>query len=263
MTNVKQLSGRRIGILLRNELWGNYKTLIITAGAIAGLLLIINVASVSTAAQWDFNQVFFPITYLITGMIATSLTFSSMHNKEKGYSYLLQPASHLEKCISKIILTTIGYTVIIIAGYFLFSLLAAGITSLFFGTAHGVFNPFTREVWQYVGMYIVAQSIVLFSASFFKKLSLLKLILSVNGLALVLALVAALSVRLMFWKFFGGFGLDVSSEFFNSLSFTTGYDNLVGFGKGLYTGLKIFGCYIMPPFFWFLTYLRIREKEVM
>jgi hypothetical protein len=191
------------------------------------------------------------------------MKFTSMHNKEKGYSYLLLPASHLEKCISKILITTVGYTVLILAGYFLFSLIASGITVLFFGAAHGVFNPFTRQVWQYVGMFAVANSVVLFSASFFKKLSLLKLILSINGLALVLALVAALSVRLMFWKFFGGFGLDVSSEFFDSLSFTTGYDNLVAFGKGLYTSVKIFGCYIMPPLFWFLTYLRIREKEVM
>ena len=263
MTETKKLSFKRIGVLLRNELWGNYKTLIISAGAIAGLLLIINVASVGSAGRWNFHEVFFPVTYLITGMIATSMTFSYMHSKEKGYSYLLMPASHLEKSITKIVITTVGYTVIIVVGYFLFSLAASGITSLFFGRAHGVFNPFTREVLNYIGMYVVAQSVVLFSASFFRKLSLLKLILSLNGLAIVLAIVAALSIRLMFWKFFGGFGFEVTEEFFHSLSITSGYDNLVGYGKALYTGLKIFGCYIMPPFFWFLTYLRIREKEVM
>jgi len=263
MNETKKLSFTRIGILLRNELWGNYKTLVISAGAIAGLLLIINVASVATAGRWNFNEVFFPITYLITGMIATSMTFTAMHSKEKGYSYLLLPASHLEKCITKIFLTTVGYTVLIIIGYFLFSLVAAGITGLFFGRIHGVFNPFTREVLNYIGIYVVTQSVVLFSASFFRKLSLLKLILSLNGLAIVLAIVAALSIRLMFWKFFGGFGFEVTEEFFHSLSFTSGYDNLVGYGKALYTGSKIFFWYIMPPFFWFLTYLRMREKEVM
>ncbi len=170
---------KRFANLLKNELFSNYKTILIGTGAVFGLLLIINVASVSSNAYWMFHQVFYPLTLFIGGFFLTAMIFHDLHDKERGYGYLTLPASLFEKFISRLLLTTVGYVIGSLFLYWLFSVVAAGITGLFFKISHPVFNPFSSFIWYMIRIYIVTQSVIFFGALFFRKHNLIKTILSI------------------------------------------------------------------------------------
>jgi len=262
MTKNIQFNSRRTGLLLRNEFLRGSKNILIIAGAVTGVLLIINVASGNTADQWDFHSVFFPITLLIGGIIAASRSFSVLYNKQKGIEYLLLPASMFEKFVAKLIFSTVGYILMALAGYFIFSLIGSGLSFLAFGRGHGVFNPFTREVWQMIALYVATSSVVFFGSVYFKKLPLVKTILMLCGIAIGYAVLSAVIFRFLFWGFFDGFIL-VNDEMMNLFRIQAGMSaQFMNFFENLYSVLKVIFWFIVPAFFWVLTFLRLRETEV-
>jgi len=265
MIQNKQFSGKRIVWLLRNDLLSSVKIFLITAGTVIGILLIVNIASAHTYYEWNFHSVFYPVTFLICGLITTSTVFRNMHKMNRGYQYLTLPASTAEKFLEKLILTTVGFTIFITAGYFIFSLLSAGLTTWFFGISHGIFNPFSGEALYYMALYIVMSSVIFFGAAYFRKLSIMKTLLSLFGLAFVFAVIALIAARLIFWKYFVGMGFFVSIDdsFFNAIALSSRYQTLLSFSNGLSIFIRILFWAVMPLFFWFLGFLRIREKEVM
>ncbi len=53
-----------------------------------------------------------------------------------------------EKFLSKLLFTTVGYGIIAILGFLVFSLVAAGLTRIFFGVSDKIFNPFQPGVYR-------------------------------------------------------------------------------------------------------------------
>ena len=256
------ISSKRVGLLLKNELLSGYKNGLIAIGAVIGTLLIINLASVSTWNQWNFNDVFFPITLFVGGIVATSVTFGDLHSKQRGYTYLTLPASMFEKFLSKLLFTTVGYCIIAILGFFVFSLVAAGLTRIFFGVSHKIFNPFQPGVWKFMALYIVSHSIFFFGAVFFKKQTLVKTVLSMCGIAIVYALLSALVFRIFFGQFFRGITMMDSSMFLSELQLDLSETvRIKDFFMHIYSVVRIVYWYVLPPVFWVLTGIKLRETE--
>ena len=258
------LSEKRLWLLLKNDVAVNVRTSIIAVSAVFGLLLLINVASVASWDKWNIHEVFFPLTLLIGGHVFASLAFRDMFHKQKSYVYLTLPASQFEKYIIKLLLTTAGFTVATLALYYLYSLLAAGLTTLFFGVAHPVFQPFSPLIWQIIPLFLVSQSVSFFGAVYFKKLHLLKTILVITIFSIVAGIVIALLTRLVFWEYFTGFFTPRTGSL--SMNFDITYsDEYPGFKRfldGFILFAKITFYAIMPAFFWIIGFIRFRETEV-
>ncbi len=261
MNNNRILSLDRFSKVIRNEFALNTRSLFITVGAIAGLLLLINIASVRTSNTWDFHVIWYPLVLMIGGHVITSLSFKEMHDREKGYTYITLPASQIEKYLSKLIITSIGYVVISLAGYFLFSLLSTGVTELFFGMSHGLFIPFNPIVWQFIGLYIATHAVTFFGAVFFKKLHLLNTILWLTIIGIGLGFIALGIAKLVFWGWFPGFAIEINDDM---IKFATGAQRmeLQNFFDNLLATVKVLFYFIFPAFFWTTGYFRLRETEV-
>ena len=261
MTNSRLPSPNRMALLMRNEIALNTKTIATVIGAIFGLLLLINVASVGSSGRWDFHLVFFPLVLLIGGHVITSMSFRELHDKQKGYTFLTLPASQGEKYLSKLLITSIGYTVATVLIYLVFSLLAAGITELFFNRSHGIFNPFHHLMWRTIGIYIATHSVTFFSAVFFKRLHLLNEILWLNILGIGLGIIAVLLTKLVFWSWFPGFFVSMNFDHINIVD-PAKQTAFMSFFQGLLRFTEILFYYIAPVFFWITGYFRLRETEV-
>ena len=215
-------------------------------GAGAAVILVANVLSPAPAGS-DFHAAFFPLALVAGGLLFSSTLFAELADKPRAHAYLTLPISMLERWTVRLLLSTVGYVAVALTGYFLVTLLASGISQLIRGQSHPVFAPSLDE-WRIVLGYLVSSSLFLFGAVYFRRWNALKVVMSLAGLFLGLALAGT------------GVSWLLLSEF------TGNFDPLMArvphVMEAVDVGVRIFFWGIMGPLFWFLTWLRLRETEV-
>ena len=165
----------RIYLLIKRQIQINLKTFWVSAGAITGILFMLYfLTSLESKDLNEFFQGFYTFVLFLGGYIITSSVFKDMQSPERGYSYLLLPASTFEKFLSKLLLTTIGWIVSITVLYYIFSLFAGVFNVIIFKREFITFNPFNYEILRGIVIYIVTQSIFFLGAIYFKKNAFLK-----------------------------------------------------------------------------------------
>lgn len=247
----------RFFILMRNDLFTGYRNLLIAGGAIAGALLSIYLLTTWNNSNSDFHRTFFPMIIFFGGYLMTSMIYKDIHEKQRNYIYLTLPASTLEKFLSRLLLTSVGFVAIVLVVYYLFSWIAAGLSLLIFDRSLPAFQPFTRETMTALGVYIVTQSIFLFAAVYFRSHAFFKTILSLFSFSVVVGIFSMLIARLVFWKYFDG--LFMPDQFNIDLEHMSCFGE--SFGELISAAAKIFFWFIMAPYFWVLTYFRLKETE--
>ena len=182
--------------------------------------------------------------------------------------YLLIPATHLEKLVSTVLLTTVYYFTMImitysignIVGTSLFNLLIGGsepITWEFFNSAnaHSFGNSFDNlqgnAFIEMIITFLTIQSLFLLGSIYFKRNAISRTMLSVFTFFIVIGI-----IETFFFK--GFFGEMSMMKDMNSFKFIAeGSTTLTIIGNGF----KIFS-YLLIPFFWTVTYFRLTEKQV-
>ena len=157
-----------------------------------------------------FHATFFPLALVAGGLLFTSTLFAELPDLPRAHAYLTLPISTLERWAVRVLISTVGYAAVALVGYFLVTLLGAGISQLIRGQSHPVFAP-SVDVWRAVLAYLLTSSLFLFGAVYFRRWNALKVILALAGLWLGLALIAAGLAWLLFSDFTGNFDLVVES----------------------------------------------------
>ena len=231
---------------LRADFHQQSRAVLVGTGAGAAVILVANVLSPAPAGS-DFHATFFPLALVVGGILFTSTLFAELTDKPRAHAYLTLPISMLERWTVRLLLSTVGYTAVALAAYFLVTLLGSGISQLIRGQSHPVFAP-SPDDWRIVLGYLVSSSLFLFGAVYFRRWNAFKVVMSLSGLFLGLALVAAGVSWLLFSEFTGNFDPIMA--------------RVPHLMKAVEMGARIFFWGIMGPLFWFLTWLRLRETEV-
>ena len=203
----------------------------------------------------------------VSGFIFAARTFKIFNFTPSGMHYLLIPATHLEKVISAILLSTFYYFAMILATYIVGTILGTTIGNLFFETN----NPIQFELFQsnsnswVVGQEIYnfgptllntfitfagIQSVFMLGSIYFKGNAIGKTILVIFAISLILGLIEIFLLKVTF----GTYHLEGQMMRLTIPS-----------GQNLFPGLEIAGTifkYALIPFFWVVTYFRLTEKEV-
>ncbi len=246
MYQSKLFSMARAWHALRADLHQQSRAVLVGTGAAAAVILIANVFSPEPTGS-DFHAAFFPLALVAGGFLFTSTLFSELPDKPRAHAYLTLPISTVERWAVRVLLSTVGYVAVALAGYFLVTLLGAGLSQLIRGWSHPVFAP-SMDDWRIVLGYLVTSSLFLFGAVYFRRWNALKVVLSLAGLALGLVLIAVGLAHLLFSEFRGDVDLIVETA--------------PRIGEAIEAGAKVFFWGIMGPLFWFLTWLRLSETEV-
>ena len=244
---------------LRADLSQQSRAALVAAGAGAALLLVVNVATGVSAAAWEFHTAFFPLVVLVGGYLFSSTLFADAHGGPRAHAYLTLPISNLERGAVRLVLSTLGYALAALAGYFLVTLLGAGLSQLIWGTSHGPFVPAAGS-WRTLLFYLVTSSLFLFGAIYFRRWQAFKVIMALTALGLGLALLAAGTSWLHAWlaALLSG---DVAHTGDGALIALLA-DPDARLWQVLEVGSKIFLWAIMGPLFWVLTLVRLGEVEV-
>lgn len=258
--NALTLNTDRTWIFIRNDVRANLRSLLTGIAAAAGVLVVIDILSLTFGAELSGRDATFGAILAIGGYIVTSLSFLDLHDAKRASHYLTLPGSTLEKYVSRLLLTTAGWTLLAMVFYMVTTVVSAGIGMVIFRHAGDVFLPITRLTWNSVGTYAVTQSIFFFGAVYFKKNHLLKTILAAVLVAFGFALAFLLTARLAFIGEFVGI-LPTEAELNRIFGEVPNAANL-RFARSMETIGKVVYWSVMPLFFWILGYRRMRETEV-
>jgi hypothetical protein len=251
MGNSSLFDLKRLYLLIRNDLMIQFKTsLVILVSIIFGLTLISLLSKFDRGIS-SLHQGSFRVLLVFGGYLLTSSAFKTLHQRNQVGFYLSLPASSLEKFLSRLILTSIGYIFGLSFLYFIFSLLAAGISSFLFNDSLPIFNPFSQTNLELMGLYIITQSIFILGAIHFKSLHFIKTLAS----SWVIFMVLFLFTLFMIWLVFD---MPINGMHFNFKISDLNPRLLQPTG----TILKYFLWFGIAPFFWLIAFLKLKEYEV-
>jgi hypothetical protein len=257
------LSVRRLWLLLRRDFSGGYRSVLIAMAAVGGFLILVTVASMLGRAQPFRHAGLFIQVLFIGGIVISSLSFREIHQDGQSILYLTLPGSTLEKFLSKLLVSSVGYALGALIFYTAVSSAGEGLNRLLFGAGHAFFNPFARNVLLATAAYLVVQSVFLTGSAFFRRLAFLKTALFLILFAVGLSIVIGVAMRFLLvdlgWRG-GTLGLE---PYFQQLQQSGSADAvLLPLVKGFLLVFKILFWAALAPVCWLASYLRLAETEV-
>jgi hypothetical protein len=255
----------------------NKKRYLMSLGAVGGLLVLwysfVIIVDKSHPLKIDMQVIAYYVGLFLTGCLFASIQFSELSDGPKGISYLLLPASMLEKLLSAILFSVVLYFICYTAVYYIIDFimvkLSNSITAAQYEETHRVgFHPqeianifVSRDTpvnlyFYLLIIYFSVQSIFLLGSVYFSKHSYIKTL--VWGLIVFLILVIwehnIVESFMPHGSFFKPFTVYRITE--------NGKDLMVHLPEWISTILVFLMTYALPPLLWVVTYLRLKEKEV-
>ena len=255
MKNIQSFSIKRVLLLMQKTAYENIKFVLIGLVTVFGIFsIILFLNGLDEGDAWGKMQAFYVAGFIISGFFISGMAFTNLRTKEKTMSYLSLPASILEKFISELLLTTIGFIVIYTAIFYVFNFAVYLIGSPFNLDAN-IIDLFNTDVLMGYIYYVILQSIFLAGAATFKKAPLFFTTFSlfIVGVAItIFFVILALITKEHFESFemtnmnFNGNPHDFEAEIENHF--------LIRFPKFMFY-------YLTAPIFWLVTYMKLKEKE--
>ncbi len=256
MDNIQSFSIKRILLLMQKTAYENAKLVLIGLATVFGffsVFLFFN--GLNDGDAWGKMHTFYVVGFIVSGFFISGMAFTNLRTKEKTMSYLTLPASSLEKFISELLLTTVGFAVIYTVIFYIYNF-----------AVYLIGTPFNLEVnfidlsdhWVIEGFmyYVILQSIFLAGAATFRKAPLFFTIFTVF-IAGIVIMIFVMIISLGFKEYlessdivnfqFDGSDYDIEADIENHF--------LVRFPKFMFY-------YLTAPIFWLVTYLKLKEKEV-
>lgn len=243
--------GTRIGRLALNDVMLEGRGLLVAAASITGVALLLwGVLPTSIDAK-TFSSFLFPAVLLLGGFIYTSGSLSALHQRDRAIDYLMLPATLTEKLISRILQSTVLYTIATVVLCVLISVLVSLVRLIFGREGVDPFNPFTRQVLQLVVAYLVLHAAFLCGSASFHTGAFVKTVLVAMGFGLLTALYLSLLGRIVIGNI-------------NVFDFAVWRETSKADWERWLAVMKITAAilwYSSAPFFWGVTHLRMREIE--
>lgn len=200
-----------------------------------------------------------PVYLFITGGLYAARFFNNFYKPTNTMSYLLLPATALEKIISVFLLNTLYFSIATITAYFAGNSLAyliaiSGILPTFLSiSASDCFHIFDYPFSHTFALFYVlftTQAIFTLGVVYFKgNNTFLKTILVWFVLGFVLTIIASIILKFVFNQTY------ISSDtiMINDL------DSVLPIWFDIVLRITL---YLIAPFFWVVSYFRLKEKEV-
>lgn len=254
---------RRIGLLIKRDVYLQYQTFLIVFGALFVVLLIAGMTAIASGASGSLNPVLFPLVLFVGGFVFTSSAFNELNHARARAFYLSLPASTAEKFFAKLLLTGPAWAIACLLVYFLFSATVSGLTGLVFGTGYELFNPLTASAWTNMGVYLIFQSVFLTGAIWFRKNAFSKTVLVVFALLLGYLAFAAAAAYVFHKVISIGGPPYIAFKIFDAAA---GKDmpipaELRALSSTMGRIFHVLFVYVMAPFLWLVSYFRLKETR--
>jgi hypothetical protein len=268
-------SFRRFSLLVSKHWADNKKRYGLSVLAFIGLLITWFVLTLLVAGDermsGDVQQITFFLSLFGVGTFYASQYFRDLGSRAKGINFLLVPASAFEKLLCSLLFTVVLFFVVFVTVFYLVDALMVAIANAIPAANGHAGKPAVMNVFKvilirfnrdstinFLLFFFSVQSVFLLGSIFFEKYSFIKTIITC---------------------FVTGFVLFCLMYFFNEVllpkgdypsGFLTSYrvhvdgmnDHLVQVPRWIGEVLRFGAMYAAAPFFWIVTYYRLKEKQV-
>ncbi len=247
----------RLSLLLKRQFLGSGKKYITGIAIGAGVVLMISLASVFLGGATHISQFYQSglITYVVGGIIMTSMAFTEINKPETGYQLMTLPASSLEKFASTWLFTSAIYSLMA------FLVLTLGACLLY---VLGLFNlPVegeilnTNEMWMAFKQYFIANTIFLAGAAAFKRNAFFKTLLSLMVVFLFFGIYAVSVAKILGLTEMANSTMG-SGIVINNTNFGSGIENIFGSMETATLAFKAF----VAVFCLSLGFYKFKEREL-
>lgn len=214
----------------------------------------------SISVEHTFQSILYiEILYLtmlsIVGFFVTMLVFKDFRTPQDRLQFLQLPASNFEKVLSKWLYSLPGMWLltafVFIFGYTLFGAIIESYTEV-------VYPSLKWIRWEMIGnglvIYTVVHSVLFLLAMIFNRFVIPKSIISLVILTILTLIILGVIIRVIMFNHFDGWSMR-GDEFSLSFSFQDR-------AKWFLEHLHYLGLYIVVPFLWLVSFLKMKEKEL-
>lgn len=265
-------SFKRFALLVLKHGADNKKRYGLSVLAFIGLLITWFVFTILTEFEDQpmgrtVQQVTFFLALFAVGTFYASQYFGDLGSKSKGINFMLVPASAFEKLLCSLLYSVVLFFTVFTISYYLVDLLMVAIAnSLPKGAKTEVVNVFKIIIVRFnkdstinfLLFFFSVQSVFLLGSVYFEKYSFIKTIICGFVACFIL-------FNLMFF-----FNEQLLPEGDYPRGFLTAYrvyveganDHLVQVPRWIGEVFRFLIMYAVAPFFWIVTYYRLKEKQV-
>lgn len=249
------LSWARLWLLIRSDAITDYRFVAIVSGVIAGLMLLSTLTTGNTSTS--FYQGWFAAALFVWGAVNASFSFRELHDKTRNESYLLLPASALEKTLARLLRSTVGFVAYLVIFMSVFSPIIETVKWIVLGRTNPVFMPLDPAVWKLVAHFIVLQSLFFLGAAWFRRWHFIKTLLVLNLAPIGLSVLAATVFRIVLGEnpelVFSGLSEGAFYAFY--VMHKAAFDAALAVCEAVYF-------VVVPLFCWSVAWLRVKETQV-
>ncbi len=265
MHPTKSFDINRIGLLIKKELFYQRRAPWVIVGAVFIVLMVFHLLMASEApGENDLpsnHVIFYILTLVFLGTIFTSAAFNELNNKSEAHHYLSIPASHLEKLISKWLVTGVLFILAFNIFYWIYAMFSNVLSSFFFDVSADMWNPFEPRQ-QLNGFtpffiskfYLATHTVYLAGAVYFRKFAYFKTMIAQTVIT-VLVLGTIASVGYLFFR-------DLPNGNLAHIQITQDSHFVKAIGDVLPTIGKLMLWIVLPLWMLSFSYFKLKETEV-
>jgi len=246
---------KRLGFLLRRQIFSNGKSMMIALVGVSGIMLFITllVGFFNPTALNSLHHLYFTAMF-IGGYIFTSNIYAELYPVHRSYHYLTLPVSVTERLLSGWIISGILYSLIALLIIGIIVLLSNLILSIALVNAP-VQTLLLKGALKTTSIYLITQTIFLLGAAYFKKNNFLKTILALFLFTLALQIFVTVFGYLLFGSF------SATDGQFTGVNFSDyQLENL--FLTHIPKASRFIYYWLLGPFLLVTTWFCLKEREV-
>lgn len=246
--------------LVWRDIWLNRSSTLVFLGVLTGILLMAGIINAYSNKGFgdvrEWHLTWYGILFFLVGIFQTAGVYREFKRPATLQDYLLLPASHLEKWISRWLRSLPMYLILFTTVY---TLAAAIMNVAVYLTHHNwlpFFHPFDPEIMRFWLWFVPLHALFLVGAVHFNRNATLKTILILFGVLVIYGSITGGFQQLLFRSV-----MQDEHHYFMDPEDLFGFDPETWLPV-LKKGLKVFLFAVIVPFLWWVSFLKLNEKEV-
>jgi hypothetical protein len=254
MTANKHFNISRFKNIFKRELHSNLKFNLLIIGAMFSIFTIIiflvfqfGNKPTSQEVLDEFHIWTFGIMLYVGGIFISSFSFADLRSKMKAHFYLLTPCSNFEKFLANLLISLFGYMIFMFVAYFAYSHLFNWIVEAAYNIPFKDIDYSNKELLIAINVFVFVHSMFYLGSVSFKKYPLILTPIATFIMVSALMILSQILKKIIFP------GVDIDSQV-NNVHFEDFFNTYQSIGR-------VILFYVLPPIFWYMTYLKLNEKE--
>lgn len=263
MNSAYSINPKRLLLLIRSYIITNLNLILVLTAVFSALLIIDAITNLFFGIATDPYQKNYFYLLFISGFVITRRIGIDLRDSVKGSTWLLLPASTLEKFLTLLLLPTL----ILICGIAIYMtimsiLLEQGI-GLFTSTYHEMFNPFDADFLKALNIYLIIQAPFLLGVIYFRKRGMSHTFLSVFTYSVILGVFTIVMSYLLLGEYIEPMkNMGSSMDTTNKMYVMTLIEKCVQINTIWTPIISCFFTYVFAPVCWITAFFTLKEMEL-